>query len=73
MGSISETSPESTEESEEEIVSSESHGSSICSVNGPVSIPVNDPACGRVGGLVRGKSKENLRLDVAGIWVNLIV
>jgi hypothetical protein len=71
IGSISDTSPESTGESEEEIVSSESHGSSLCSVNGPISIQVNEPVYMRVGGLVRGKSKENLRLDVTGIQVNI--
>ncbi|XP_078154490.1 uncharacterized protein LOC144549583 [Carex rostrata] len=67
VGSISDTSPESTGESEEEIVSSESNESSLCSVNGPVSIPGYEPVYMRVGGLVRGKSKENLRLDVTGV------
>lgn len=73
VGSISDTSPESTGESEEEIVSSESHGSSLCSVNGPVSIPINEPVYMRVGGLVRGKSKENLWLDVTGVRVNVVL
>ncbi|KAF3329228.1 hypothetical protein FCM35_KLT06306 [Carex littledalei] len=67
VGSISDTSPESTRESEEEIVSSESNESSLCSVNGPVSILGYEPVYMRVGGLVRGKSKENLWLDVAGV------
>ncbi|KAJ4758225.1 transmembrane protein [Rhynchospora pubera] len=63
VGSISNTSPEGTGESEEETGPSESNGSSLCSVNGPV----KEPVYMRVGGLVRGKSKENLRLDVAGV------
>lgn len=72
VGSISDTSPESTGESEEEIISSESNESSLCSVNGPVSILGYEPVYMRVGGLVRGKSKENLRLDVAGVRVSII-
>jgi hypothetical protein len=73
VGSISDTSPESTGESDEEIVSSESHGTSLCSVNGPISLQVNEPVYMKVGGLVRGKSKENLRLDVTRIRVNIIL